>query len=819
MKRLCWLTLFSLWSALGQEIQSPSTFLGYPLGTQFTRHHRIVDYFEYLAREASDQILLTEYGETYEGRPLLIVSVSSAKNMATLETIRREHLTGTRGESQAKKAIVWLSYNVHGNESVGSEAAMRTLYELLTSRASYLEDTVVIIDPCINPDGRERYVSWYGQYGNHPHTLDPNSREHHEGWLSGRGNHYMLDLNRDWAWLTQKESQQRIQVFNQWLPHVHVDFHEQGVDTPYYFAPAAEPYHEVITHFQRSFQGEIGKNHTKYFDAKGWLYFTKEVFDLLYPSYGDTYPTYNGSVGMTYEQAGSGGAGLGVLTKIGDTLTLRDRLAHHTVTGLSTVEIASKNAQKLNTEFQKFFQDRDFDYASYVLNGNPDKLKSLKRLLGQHQIEYQLGKDGTAKGYDYNTGKQGTVKVTENSMIIHTDQPKGTLVKVLLEPNTKLNDSLTYDITAWSLPYAYGLDAVASTSKVNSRSDPDSYISPSKGANISEDYYANVMDWNSMRDARFLADLLKAKIRVRFAQKPFKINNREYAQGSLIITRRDNAKLTSFYPKLEEICFAHNITLGIAKTGLMEDGKDLGSATVQMVTPPKVAILSGTPSKSLRFGELWHFFERQLRYPVTVIHDAYFDEVNLWKYNTLILPGGPGYKKWLNNDRLTMLNRWIKDGGKLIAMGESIKGISGKKGFGITEKTVKKDSSGHLGTFDQTRREHIKEEITGAIFKAKVDNTHPLAFGYGDTYFTLKLGKERYNYLESGTVSYLSEGPQKPVAGFAGSEAQKKIGKTLIFGVEKLGKGKIVYMVDNPLFRGFWENGKLFMVNALFMVH
>ncbi|NNG10660.1 MAG: zinc carboxypeptidase, partial [Arenibacter sp.] len=442
---------------LSQSIKSPSEFLGYELGSEFSRHHQVVDYYYHLMENAPDRVKLVEYGKTNERRPLVLAYVSSAKNIAQLESIRTEHLKNTLGKGSPTKAIVWLSYNVHGNESVSTEASMQTIYELLTSKSSYLDDTVVIIDPCVNPDGRDRYVNWYNQFKNAPNNIDPNSKEHHEGWLNGRSNHYMFDLNRDWAWLTQVESRQRIKIYNQWLPHIHVDFHEQGVNNPYYFAPAAEPFHEVVTNFQREFQGTIGKNHAKYFDENGWFYFTKEVFDLLYPSYGDTYPTYNGGIGMTYEQGGSGRAGLGVRTIIGDTLTLHDRIAHHLTTGLSTIEVAAMNINKLNKEFRKFYQEKDYQYKSYILNGQEDKIKALTSLLKAHDIKYGWAQEGLAKGYHYSSGKLGTLKTTPNSLVVSTDQPKSTLVKVLMEPKTKLTDSLTYDITAWSLPYAYGL--------------------------------------------------------------------------------------------------------------------------------------------------------------------------------------------------------------------------------------------------------------------------------------------------------------------------------------------------------------------------
>ncbi|MEM6863758.1 MAG: M14 family metallopeptidase [Bacteroidota bacterium] len=813
-KKLLLLIFIVFLSANAQDLKSPSEFLGYALGSEFSRHHEVVDYYTYLAENASDRVKLTTYGKTNERRPLLLAYVSSAENMANLETIRQEHLKATKGEGNASKAIVWLSYNVHGNESVGTESSMLTIYELLTSKKEYLENTVVIIDPCLNPDGRDRYNNWYLQYKNTPYELDPNSKEHHEGWWTGRSNHYMFDLNRDWAWLTQKESRQRIAFYNQWLPHVHVDFHEQGVDNPYYFAPAAEPYHEVITKFQRDFQVVLGKNHAKYFDANGWFYFTKEVFDLFYPSYGDTYPTYNGAIGMTYEQGGSGRAGLGILTKIGDTLTLKDRIAHHHTTGLSTVEVSSKNVEKLISEFKQFYQNKRFQYNSYVMQGNDDQIKMLKKLLDQHEIEYGQAEKGSVKGYSYQTGNTASMNTTEKSLVVSTNQTKGTLVKVLFEPKAKLSDSLTYDITAWSLPYAHGLETIASTSLVASKNWDDTDASPELEPNS----YAFLTDWNSMEDARFLAELLKENIRVRKTNHPFSLKGKSFERGSLIITAADNKNKKDFLPRLKEISKKYSKEIMSSNTGYVDSGKDFGSRYVKMIEKPKIAILSGKPTSTLRFGEVWHFFEQQLKYPATVIDGDYFKSVDLQKYDILILPNG-NYSGFLNENQLKKLKNWVNDGGKLLAMGGSISAISSEKGFGIQKKKESKTDStqSELKLHKNTQRERIKNAITGAIFKAKVDNTHPLGYGYGTTYFTLKLGNSSFDYLKTGNVVYLDKNSQ-PVSGFAGSKAQEKVGKSLIFGVERSGKGHIIYMVDNPLFRGFWESGKLFFANALFML-
>lgn len=796
-----------------QQLKSPSEFLGYELGTQFSRHHEVVDYYEYLAEAAPDRVKLTVYGQTNERRPLILAYVSSAENLSNLENIRQEHLKDTEGTGNLSKAIVWLSYNVHGNESVSTEASMKTIYELLTNKSSYLENTVVIMDPCINPDGRDRYSNWYNQFKNTPYQVDPNSKEHHEGWWSGRSNHYMFDLNRDWAWLTQVESQQRLKVFNQWLPHVHVDFHEQGVDNPYYFAPAAEPYHEVITDFQRNFQVTLGRNHAKYFDANGWFYFTKEVFDLLYPSYGDTYPMYNGSIGMTYEQGGSGRAGLGIITSIGDTLTLKDRIAHHFTTGLSTVEVSSQNAQKLNEEFRKFHQNKAFKYKSYVLKGDKDKLNALKSLLEKHNIAYGDLESGSYKGHHYSSGNAGSLTINKDGMVVSTDQPKGTLVKVLFEPNAKLSDSLTYDITAWSLPYAYGLDAIASTSTVSPQAVQPSVASSS----INSGSYAYLADWNSMEDARFLAALLNEGIRVRKADHPFSIDGKSFDRGTLIITKGDNENKKDFITALNSIVQKFNKDITATSTGFVDSGKDFGSSSIQMITKPKIAVLSGGPTSTLRFGEIWHFFEQQLHYPLTVIDDEYANRVDLNEYNILILPDGR-YGSYFSEEKLSELKSWVRQGGKIIAMGGSINALDGENGFGIKQKKMERDTSENSPQpYEDWERERIKGAITGAIFKTKVDNSNPLAYGYGSDYFSLKLGSSAYEYLDYGNAVYLEQNT-KPFSGFAGIEAQKRIAETLIFGVENYGRGQVVYMVDNPLFRGFWENGKLFFANALFMV-
>ncbi|GGD85251.1 M14 family metallopeptidase [Planktosalinus lacus] len=801
-----------------QNIQSPSEFLGYEIGTQFTRHADIVNYFNQVT-ETSALVTYHNYGQTNERRQLTYAVVTSESNQNNIETIRLNNLKQiglADGSASPEVAIVWLSYNVHGNEASSAEAAMQTVYELITQKQAWLENTVVIIDPNLNPDGRDRYVNWYNQVKSTPYNSAQVAAEHMEPWPGGRPNHYLFDLNRDWAWATQVETQQRLKVYNQWMPHIHVDFHEQGINEPYYFAPAAEPFHEIISDWQRDFQIQIGQNHAGYFDKEGWLFFTRERFDLLYPSYGDTYPTYVGAIGMTYEQAGHGRAGLGIDTDEGYELTLVDRVEHQKTTGLSTVEISSKNAKRLNTEFQKFFQP-NLKYKSFVLQGEEDKVNALVQLLDLHEIKYGFANSGKATGFHYGTNKNGSLEM-KNALVVNTNQPKGRMVQALFEPETKLSTPLTYDITAWNLPHAYGLEAIASTTLVNTSSTMTSSQhtnTPNPGA------AGYIAKWSSMQDATFLAELLQEGIKVRFSEKKFGVSGQTFDRGSLIITKSDNRNNPEFNEQVTEIANKHNRKLFASSTSFSDTGTDFGSPDVKIIHAPRIALLKGNYTSSLSYGALWHFFEQQLHYPATSIDTDYFKNITLDQFDVLILPSGY-YQSYLDESALTKIKEWVSEGGTLVAIDNALSTFADKDGFGLKRNSPDEEDKAApnlLIPYDQREQESVKNFITGTIFKTKVDVSHPLAFGYDENYFTLKAGRSSYSFLENGyNVAYI-EGEAERVSGFAGEEALKGLQNSLVFGEHRMGKGSIIYLADDVMFRSFWENGKLFFVNSLFFIN
>ncbi len=814
--------------AFAQGLQSPSEFLGYKLGTQFTPHFRIVEYFKYVAG-TSRQVKLMQYGTTNEGRPLIAIFIASDENINRLEQIRQHNLSlaglNSATALQNTPAIVWLSYNVHGNEPSSSEAAMQALFELANSAnvrtQPWLNNTVVVIDPCLNPDGRERYVNYYNSVKGSVPDPDPASREHSESWPGGRVNHYYFDLNRDWAWQTQKETQARIALFNQWLPQVHVDFHEQGFNSPYYFAPAAEPFHKDITAWQKEFQTIIGKNNAKYFDLNGWMYFTKEEFDLLYPSYGDTYPIYNGSIGMTYEQGGIG-AGLVVATRSGDTLTLADRIAHHLSNSLSTVEAVSANSEKALSEFKKYYEQSRTnppgEYKTYVIkNDNQDNIDLLTDVLRKNRIEVGFGVNRTAEGFNYVTGTTEQFEIGPQDLVVSAYQPKSVLLNVLLEPKTFVADSNTYDITAWSLPYAYGLKAYGLKETIKATKEKAEDEEPVSRLNATG-VYAYASPWRSVYDVKFLAALLKKHIKVRCSQTSFEEGGKKFLPGSLIITRAGNGSAGFDGMVLSAAADCH-VTLTALSSGFVDKGADLGSSQIKPVRAPKIGLLTGEGTSAEAMGEIWHFFEQQINYPVTLVNYRDFGRIRLSDFDVMIFPDGS-----YDDLPAEKLQNWVRDGGKLIAMENAVCLLVDKKGFSIKSMpgdkrdTTVKNKPEMVKTYADRDHESIRSSVPGAIYKVDMDNTHPLGFGLNRYYFTLKLNDLLYSYLGDDGWNVGTVKKNGFVEGFVGQKAKDKIKDGLLFGVQSLGRGSVVYLADDPLFRSFWQNGKLLFSNAVFMV-
>ncbi|PST85003.1 zinc carboxypeptidase [Pedobacter yulinensis] len=820
MKKL--LFFFALLPALASaQLVSPDTFLGYELGTQFTAHARVAAYFRQVSAAAKN-VRLVSYGKSYEGRELIAAFISSEENIAKLEKIRENNLAMTGlGEQTAlmaeAPAILWMSYNVHGNEANSTETAMKVLYDLASGReniSKWLRNTVVVIDPCLNPDGRERYISWYTSVAGARPNPDPAAREHAEPWPGGRTNHYYFDLNRDWAWQTQQETAARLRLYNQWMPQVHVDFHEQSYNEPYYFAPAAEPVHRDITPWQRSFQVVAGKNNARYFDANGWQYFTKERFDLLYPSYGDTYPLYNGAIGMTYEQGGIG-AGLTVVTADGDTLTLKDRIAHHHTTSLATLETVSQHAPRLISEFKKYFEAAmapKTEYRSYLVKGDDQvRISALTALLDKNQIRYKFGGDAFVPGFSYETMKMERVRVGRNDLIINSRQPKSVLVNVLFEPQTYVADSNTYDITAWALPYAYGMKAYALKEPLTGTFDAMEDVAAG-GAAPDARAYAWVLKCRGYEDMRLVEALQRQGVKFRIADDDFAIADQSFARGSLLVYRNENERSVSgLVKRLEDAARQYKRDFVSISSGFAARGRDLGSSPYRVMRRPRIGVVSGPETAAQGLGEIWHFLEQELGLQATLVNGSVLaGNLDLHKFNTLVIPDG-NYRSL----PAEALGNWVATGGRLIVIGGAAEALTGKKPFDLKMK-MRPEEKNAVSQRKYNEKENFSESIPGAIYRVHMDKTHPLSFGMtGGLYYSVKTDDMIFEYLKEGyNVGSVDETSFR--AGMAGSKVRARLKDGALLSVQPLGKGQVVYMADDPVFRSFWYSGKQLLVNALF---
>lgn len=817
--------LLSVQTAFAQT-QTPDEFLGFPLGSGFAYHHLIADYLKSVQSQNTDRMKLVRYGTTNEGRPLLLAFVSSPENMAKLESIRTNHLKSIGllpGKADASvPPIVWLSYNVHGNEAVSANTSMKVIYELLNKNnpltQDFLKNMVVLVDPCINPDGYERYTQWYNRVRNATPDVTPFALEHEEPWPGGRFNHYLFDLNRDWAWQTQKETQERIALYNQWMPHFHADFHEMSPSRSYYFPPAAKPYNKDVTAWQRQFNELIGEYCRKYFDKNNWAYFTRNDYDLFYPSYGDTWPTANGAIGVTYEQGGSGRAGLALeRANEHDTLTLNDRIAHHYATSLATLEAVLSQKEKVVAEFIRFHQDAASEpagnFKTYLIKtGSKENIRSFSNWLDRQGFSYGIaGKTMSVKGTELTSSAEQNLKIDSDDLLISAYQPKSNLLRILFDPKPALEDSVTYDVTSWGLAYIFGLKAYGLKEKLTPVAAQPAAIANTIPA---ETPYAYVANWSNAEDAAFLAALLKDGVLVKTSNTPFEMDKTSYPAGTLIITRKGNEGIP-FDNLVTSLANKYFVKLTPVKTGFVSTGPDFGNDHVVAIKAPKVVALAGDGVSPTSFGAVWHYFEQQVKYPVTIVNAAKLSGLPWNEIDVLILPDGR-YGDIITDKQLEAIQGWVKNGGKLIAMEHATDALVNKPGFGLTKKfTEKRKDDDTFKKYGEQQREEASDSSPGSMYQISMDRTHPLAFGCGDEYFTIVRDAYERDYLKDGwNVGYLKEDNYK--AGFVGIKMAGKLKNTLIIGVQELGRGQVIYLMDDPVFRAMLEKGKVLFGNAVF---
>ena len=830
------------------RIPRPDAFLGYPLGARFTSWDRMIEYIDAVAA-VSPRVKVTEYGRTAEGRPLRLVALATPENLARLDEIRRDHLRlaepagvpeGERERLVQKlPAIVWLAYGVHGNESSSAEAALAAIYLLAGGQGEIdeiLRNTVVLIDPLVNPDGRERYVTSFRQRAGEAPNPNRAAAEHWEPWPGGRPNHYMIDLNRDWAWMSQPETRQRIALYRAWEPHVYVDFHEMSSESSYFFPPAADPVHPRIDRRVVSWLESFGRGNAEAFDRMGWVYFKGENYDLFYPGYGDSYPSLRGAVGMTYEMAGGGRGGLALALPDGSVLTLADRVARHLTTSLATLRTAARNARRLREDFVATRLRAGSRGQVYLWSAEQQEARALADLLAQHGVRvHQLAQAEEVPAHRLTGGEEAPRRFPAGTYVVSTVQPLGNLVDALLELDAPMNDPFLerqrqrleanldpefYDITSWSLPLAYNVDTwVASREPAGLRPLGEPATGIRGDGRLG--FLVPPQGWGSYRLA---AELRRRAISFRIALSAFTGPAGSYPAGTLFIPRLGNPE--NLRDQLQGLLAEDQLTAEGLTASWEIEGISLGSNNMPAVRPVRIGLVSGEGVDSTSFGFLWSLLDRQVGIPHDRIDVATLRQLDLADFDVLVLPSG-SYEERIGERTRASLDAWIKGGGVLVAVGEAIAWLQEHELSEVKSwqppKREEEEKEGGPADDPEVSESSIERELAsrpiftpGAVLATQMQPLHPLTAGlttappvlYEGTTVLKPFGDPRKDVLVA-----LDESPV--LAGFAWPEAEERLAGSLLVGMEPRGSGAIVLFAQDPAYRLFWRATTPIFLNAI----
>jgi hypothetical protein len=795
-----------------QSIPTPESVIGHQVGEWHITHDKLVYYMQTLAK-ASNRISIENRGTTFEDRPLLLLTITSPENQKNLESIRQDHIASTENNTvntSDMPIVVYQGFSIHGNEPSGSNAALLAAYHLAAAQSqdvnNLLENTVILFDPSLNPDGLQRFAYWANTNKNKNLNPDPTDREYDEAWPGGRTNHYWFDMNRDWLPVQLPESRARIASFHKWLPNILTDHHEMGTNASFFFQPGIPSRtHPLTPKLNQELTKNIGNFHAKALDKIGSLYYTEESFDDFYYGKGSTFPDINGGIGILFEQASSRGhiqeSDYGILTF---PFTIRNQLT----AAKSTLE-AAKNMREEILQYQHDFYKNARQEATkengkgIVFGDEKDAAKTfhLAEILKRQHIEFhELKADFTSNGKQFKKG---------HAYIIPKNQKNTRMINAMFEKRTTFQDSLFYDVSAWTFPLAFGLDYEENISTSNAGEKVEN-LEMKTGTVSSKGNYAYLMEWHEYYTPKALNAILNSGLRAKVGLEQFSMNGKDYDYGTLLIpVQNQNKSATELYAFLQKIAEDSHVQIDAVKTGLTE-GIDLGSRKFRNLKQPKVAMIVGEGISSYDAGEMWHLFDQRFDMLLTKLDNNAISSTNLDRYNTIILPSGR-----VKAGATKKLKEWVQKGGTLIGYRSALNWLKSNEFIKLEFK--KKELVAEDITFEQRGDFRGAQVIGGAIFEANLDRSHPINFGYksdkialfrNNTLF-MKADKQSYNNPIKYTKTPL-------LSGYISKPNLDSLALTVPFKVKNLGKGSIVVFTDNTNFRGFWYGTNKLLMNAIF---
>ena len=802
---------FSEFETPNSSIPTPKEVIGHEVGEWHVTHDKLVQYMYALA-DASNRITIEDRGKTFEGRPILLLTITSEDNHNNINEIITNHKKITEYNenisTEKQPIIVYQGFSIHGNEASGSNASLLLAYYLAASDSDFvqklLKNSVILLDPSMNPDGLQRFAYWANINKNINLTSDPNDREYNEVWPGGRTNHYWFDLNRDWLPAQLPESQARIKSFNKWIPNILTDHHEMGTNATFFFQPGIPSRtHPLTPDLNQKLTKEIAKFHVESLDKIGSLYYSEESFDDFYYGKGSTFPDINGSIGILFEQASSRGH---IQDSDNGLLRFPFTIKNQLTTSLSTLK-AANNLRLEILDYQKsFYKEAAKESSKYkneaiIFGNSKDRYRTnkLAEILKRHEVDfYELDSDIKHKNKTYRKGY---------AYVVPKNQKKYRLINAMFETRTEFLDSLFYDVSSWTLPLAFNLDYDLNFN--GNYSKKVKQLKFNKNINIEKSNYAYLMEWHEYLSPNALNELLDNDVIVKVATKKFKLDGKDYDYGTILIPVQNNDHI-DLNELLNDISSNCNIQINPVKTGYAE-GPDLGSNNFRRLHKKNVAMLVGDGITAYDAGEIWHLLDTRFKLSLTKLDIRNFNRIDLSKYTTLIVPNSSISNKLVTDK----ISEWVKSGGNLIAYKNSINWL--KKTKLIEVKELKKDITAKNISFEQKSAFFGAQRIGGAIFNTKIDRSHPINFGQTNT--TMPIFRNSTIFIEKDKESYnnpilYTDDPL--LSGYISEENIDLLKSTSPIKINKIGKGKVIYLTDNTNFRAFWYGTNKILMNAIF---
>lgn len=873
-----------------KEVVRPAALLGYEPGD----FHTTYEAYERVVREmarGTDRLRTLRTGTTPERRSLYLHAVSSPRNLARLDEIKgnvrrlsnpREAMTDAERDDLIARTpvIVWLSYSIHGDESAGFEAGMQVLYQLLASddpslRAA-LDEVVVLLNPCQNPDGHERFVAWYNAHGQG--RPEPFAWEKENPWnVSGRLNHAYFDLNRDLLVLSQPESQAAAAALLEWQPQVVADLH--GETPSYFFPPAALPINPNLPRAQLEHWLEVfGRENAAAFDRQGWMYFVRDTFDVFYPGYWDSWPSLHGATGMTYETEGGGKRGLKTRRADGTLITLRESIAMHVTASLATIETAARHRAERLRDFREFFvsslrEARDGAMRRFLFptSSDPVRLERLMDVLVRNGIEVgRLREAVEVKDLHAHDGAQLPSRVfPAGTLTVDLVQPRGRVARALLERESTQDASFLdrqerkrerneargekaskdeydfYDFTAWSLPLAFGVETywtseegVASAPIVG----PWRAERPSAPGRASSAY---VFSPESESAYRMAFTLLAEGFRVSAVVRPLRAAQQTWPRGTFVVRVERNA--SEIHERVAALARETGTAVVPVNTAYIDEGSTgIGSGSVVALKRPQVLLVAGEPTQPSSFGSLRSVVERVYGFDLVPVSIDALAELPRGDFHALILPNGSarGYQRRLGDEGVARLKTWVEQGGTVVAVGGAARFLIDAKADFTTATVVGAEKSPDAADptpsqseakpagVPATRPTAVAEKqsevesarkplaVPGAILRTEVDRFHFLTFGIESS--TLPVLVEGDLFLSASTSgTNVLRFPDTPnaslrLAGFTWKDnTEPLIRGTAAVIEEPIGAGRVILLAQEPGARLLWHTNTKLLMNAL----